>query len=180
MDLYKNNDTLPLVKRAIRGNADAYGSLIIQYQDYMYRVAFLYVKNEDLALDAVSECILQAFQSIRTLKKPEYFKTWLTRILIRCAADTLRQALSAAPMDTVQIPAPEPDISSEEKWDLYDAIDVLPERYRTVIILKYFSGMTISEIAYAMNIPEGSVKSDLSRARGELRHCLKEDYVYAI
>lgn len=180
MELYNNEDTLVLVKRAIRGNADAYGSLITQYQNYMYRVAFLYVKNEDLALDAVSECILQAFQSIRSLKKPEYFKTWLTRILIRCATDIFHQMLPVAPMDTVQAAAPEPNISSEEKWDLYDAIDVLPERYRTVIILKYFSDMTISEISYAMNIPEGSVKAYLSRARGELRHCLKEDYVYAI
>ena len=76
--------------------------------------------------------------------------------------------------------APEPAVSSEEKWDLYDAIDVLPERYRTVIILKYFSDMTIREISYAMNIPEGSVKAYLNRARGELRHCLKEDYLYAI
>ena len=173
-------DLLPLVRRAIRGNAEAYGTLITRYQDYLYRVAFLYVKNEDLALDAVSECILQAFQAIRTLKKPEYFKTWLTRILIRCAIDIFRQTLPIAPMDTVQAAAPEPAVSSEEKWDLYDAIDVLPERYRTVIILKYFSDMTIREISYATNIPEGSVKAYLNRARGELRHCLKEDYLYAI
>lgn len=53
----------------------------------------------------------------------------------------------------------------------------LPERYRTVIILKYFSNMTIREIAYAMNIPEGSVKAYLSRARGELKANLKEDYL---
>ncbi len=173
-------DLLSLVKRAVRGNAEAYGTLITHYQTYLYRVAFLYVKNEDLALDAVSECILQAFQSVRTLKKPEYFKTWLTKILIHCAIDLFRQTLPVAPMDTVQVAAPQPNISAEEKWDLYDAIDVLPERYRTVIILKYFSDMTISEIAYAMNIPEGSVKAYLSRARGELRHCLKEDYLYAI
>lgn len=178
MELYEK-DTLLLVKRAIHGNVNAYGSLITQYQDYMYQVAFLYVKNEDLALEAVSECILQAFQSIHTLKKPEYFKTWLTRILIRCATDIFRQQLPVSPMDTVQVSTPKPDISSEEKWDLYDAIDVLPERYRTVIILKYFSDMTVCEIAEAMNIPEGSVKAYLNRARKELRTCLKEDYFYA-
>ena len=174
-----DKDNLLLVKKAIHGNVNAYGTLITRCQDYLYRIAFLYVKNEDLALDAVGECILQGFQSIHTLKKPEYFKTWLTRILIRCAVDLFRQMMPVAPMDTIQAAAPESSISSEEKWDLYDAIDVLPEKYRTVIILKYFSDMTVSEIAYAMNIPEGSVKAYLSRARKELRACLKEDYLYA-
>lgn len=55
----------------------------------------------------------------------------------------------------------------------------MPEKYRSVIILKYFEDMKISEISYAMEIPEGSVKAYLSRAREELRRYLKEDYQYA-
>lgn len=97
--------------------------------------------------------------------------------MIRCTIDFFRQTLPAVPMNTVQVATPKQGVSSEEKWDLYNAIDVLPERYRTVIILKYFSNMTIREIAYAMNIPEGSVKAYLSRARGELKANLKEDYL---
>lgn len=67
----------------------------------------------------------------------------------------------------------------EEKHDLYSAIDQLSERYQTVIILKYFSDLSIKEIAFIMNIPEGSVKAYLSRARNELKDMLKEDYLYA-
>ena len=61
--------------------------------------------------------------------------------------------------------------------DLYHAIDRLPERYRSVVIMKYFDDMKISEIARTLDIPEGTVKAYLSRARNELRLYLKEDYL---
>ena len=71
------------------------------------------------------------------------------------------------------------DVAIEEKLDLYEAIDRLPEKHRIVIILKYFNEFKISEITEATGIPEGSVKAYLSRARGELKNFLKEDYRYA-
>ena len=73
---------LKLVKKAVKGNPDAYGELIAEYQEYMYKTAYLYVKNEEIALDAVGTAVLKAYQQIHSLKAPEYFKTWLTRILI--------------------------------------------------------------------------------------------------
>jgi len=73
----------------------------------------------------------------------------------------------------------EKDISIEERLDLYQAIENLPEKYRSVIILKYFNELKVSEIAYTMDIPEGSVKAYLARARKDLRIYLKEDYFYA-
>ncbi len=174
-------EILKLARQAARGNVSAYGSLIVHYQDYLYRMAFLHVKNEAMALDVVGDCILKGFQSIRRLKHPEYFKTWITRILIRCAADAFSKNRGEVPMDPAgeAFPAGTSGISAEEKWDLYDAIDRLPEKYKTVIILKYFSELTVREIAYAMDIPEGSVKAYLSRARKELRGHLKEGYFNA-
>ena len=78
-----------LVRSAIRGNVDAYGQLIEEYKTYLYRTAWLYVRNEDLALDVVQESILKGFRQIKTLKEARYFKTWLTRILINTAKDML-------------------------------------------------------------------------------------------
>ena len=71
-----------LVRSAIRGNVDAYGQLIEVYKTYLYRTAWLYVRNEDLALDVVQESILKGFRQIKTLKEARYFKTWLTLSLI--------------------------------------------------------------------------------------------------
>lgn len=178
--MVKENFTdIKLVRRAVRGNQKAYGQLAHQYQDYLYRTAYLYLKNQEDALDAVQDCILKGFQNIRKLENPEYFKTWLTRILINCAHDILRKQLPAVPMEHAgELEAARP-ASMEEKWDLYEAIDGLPYKYKTVIILRYFNELQIQEIACAMGIPEGSVKAYLNRAKQELRSYLEEDYVYA-
>lgn len=72
-------DTIKLVKRAIKGNMDAYGKLIAEYQIYLYKTAFLYVKNEADSLDAVQECVIKGMLGIEKLREPRYFKTWITR-----------------------------------------------------------------------------------------------------
>ena len=86
-------EELRLIRKAVRGNPDAYGRLIVLYQEYLYKIAFLYMKNEQDALDLVGSTILKGFQNIRTLKKPEWFKTWLTRILINTAKDELKKII---------------------------------------------------------------------------------------
>lgn len=175
----KEEKAARLVRRAMRGSWDAYGQLIHQYQDYLYRTAFLYTKNEDAALDIVQECILKAYESIKSLRRPEYFKTWLTRILINCANRYFNQRSKTVFLDAEVEKETREGISIEERCDLYHAIDRLPALYRTVVILKYYNELKISEIAAAMDIPEGSVKAYLYRAKRELRAYLKEDYIYA-
>lgn len=76
-----------LTKKAIRGHAESYGKLIEHYKEYLYKTAMLATKNEDIALDVVGDCILKAFQSIRSLKEAKYFKTWITRILYNAIND---------------------------------------------------------------------------------------------
>lgn len=170
---------LKLIKKAVKGNPDAYGMLITELQEYLYKMAYLYVRNEDAALDVVGSTILNAYQNIRTLKEPEYFKTWITRILIRIALSEMKKTVYYSELDNVELPDRYTGMSLEEKYDINSAINQLSEKYRTAIYLKYFSEFTTKEIAFAMNIPEGSVKSYLSRAREELKHILKEDYIYA-
>lgn len=164
--------------KAIHGNAEAYGELIQYYKEYLYRTAMLSVKNQEIALDIVSECILSGFRSIHSLKNPDYFKTWITRVLRNTIADYYRREHYSESMDEMQIAVDESIVSSEEKLDLYQAIDLLSEKYKTVIILKYFDELKISEIAYVMDIPEGSVKAYLNRARAELKRLLVEEDIY--
>jgi RNA polymerase sigma-70 factor (ECF subfamily) len=168
-----------LTRKAIKGNSDAYGCLIAAYQSYLYKVAFLYMKNEEDALDVVGTTILKAYQHIHKLKNPEWFKTWITKILIRTALDELKKVVYFHDLENVQTASHPPEISLEEKCDLNSAIDQLSEKYRMVIVLKYFSDLSVHEISYIMNAPEGTVKAYLSRARDELKKTLKEDYFYA-
>ena len=173
------NDILKkLAVKAKRGNADAYGRLIEYYKEYLYKTAMLSVKNEEVALDMVGECILNGFRKIHTLKQPEYFKTWITRILFNTISDYYRSARYMEDLVNIQIPEPETMITKEEKLDLYQAIDLLSEKYKKVIILKYFDELKIQDIAYVMDIPEGSVKAYLHRAKEDLKHLLTEVDIY--
>ncbi len=170
---------LKLVKKAIKGNPDAYGELIKEYQDYLYKTAYLYVKNDEMALDAVGTAVLKSYLQIHTLRNPEYFKTWITRILINVAYDEQRKLICYSELSDTLKESSYEEMSLEEKYDINTAVTRLPEKYRTVIILKYFNEFSIKEIADIMDAPEGSVKAYLSRARNELRRILKEDYIYA-
>jgi RNA polymerase sigma-70 factor (ECF subfamily) len=134
------------------------------------------VKNEEDALEILQECTYRAMISIGKLKKHEYFKTWITRIVINCSLDFINKGNIVCPLnDEVNIEAK--DISIDEKLDLYNAIDLLRDNYKTVIILKYFNDMTIENIARVMEAPENTVKTYLRRAKESLNKILKEGYL---
>ena len=174
-----NTEQIRLVKQAVRGNPEAYGKLISEYQEYLYKMAFLYMKNKEDALDLVGATVLKGYQNIRQLKKPEWFNTWLTRILINLARDELKKAVHYSDITELQLPAEGSGVSAEEKCDLNSALRKLPDKYRTPVVLKYYSGLSVREIAYVTGCPEGTVKACLSRGRSELKNILKEDYFYA-
>lgn len=177
--MVKEDKIKHLVKSAIHGNVDAYGRLIECYKTYLYRTAWLYVRDEELALDVVQESILKGFRQIKTLREARYFKTWLTRILINTAKDVMSRQMPVFQLEQVREPASEMPDTLEEKMDLCDAIRQLPEQYQSVVILRYFNDMKLSEIAETMQIPEGSVSAYLFRAKRELKNILKEGYRYA-
>ena len=164
-------DTIQLVKKAVRGSKSAYGELIAEYQVYLYKTAFLYVKNEADSLDAVQECVMRGLLAIGKLKEPQYFKTWITRILLNCIWQGKKQTQTVA-LEEYREKGVE-NYLIEEKVDLYDAIDSLKEQYKTVVILFYFQELKIKEIARIMEIPEGSVKAYLYRATKQLRRWLE-------
>lgn len=166
-----------LVKKAMGGSPKAFGTLIEREQEYLYRMAFLYVRQEADALDVVQESILKAYKSLRTLREPEHFRTWLTRIVINTAQDLLRQRKPGLSLEEgAELPAPQ-GLPPEERMDLYRALDQLPEKYQDVVKLKYFDGYTIREISSATGMPEGTVSVYLRRAIQELRLRLKEETV---
>ena len=164
-------DTIQLVKKAVRGSKSAYGELIAEYQVYLYKTAFLYVKNEADSLDAVQECVMRGLLAIGKLKEPQYFKTWITRILLNCIWQGKKQTQTVA-LEEYREKGVE-NYLIEEKVDLYDAIDSLKEQYKTVVIRFYFQELKIKEIARIMEIPEGSVKAYLYRAKKQLRRWLE-------
>lgn len=171
------NEMIYLVERARRGEKDAFAQLFLSEKEYLYKTAFLYTRSQEDALDLVQECILQCMLSIKKLKFPEYYRTWMTRILINCARKEWQKNKHYVQEEDGQdqIPAQEDDVTREEKMDLYQAIDTLPFLYRCIVVEKYFAGAKLEEIAQMLDMPLGTVKVYHGRAKKQLRELLKEE-----
>lgn len=176
-----------LVKKAKRRDEKALVELLSMYQEYLYRIAYAYYKNEQQALDAVSECVMKIYIHIPQLKKTEYFKTWITRILINEVLRDISKQSNQTSLELLREQGIELqnselvlNVSQEQKMDLYHALDLLPSEYRKVIILKYFQDMKSKEIAEIMEIPEGTVKTLLHRGKKRLRTIMVEEMGYEI
>ena len=166
---------IKLVKKAIKGNEDAFETLITNHSDKLYRTAYLYVRNKEDALDVLQETTYKAFISIHQLKSPEYFGTWLTKILIRTAYDRLNKKKGTVLTGDLFLDhAMENKTNNvESKLDLTNAISTLNHDYQTVIILFYYHDLAIKNIAETMDKPEGTIKTYLHRAKKELKKVLE-------
>ena len=161
--------------KSIKTNCASFEKLLLQYKSYLYKVAYTYVKDKQVALDILQETSFKAWLNIHTLKDEEKFKPWITKILVNTALNYIKKESKVIYMeDENSIIYSEKSISLEEKLDLYDAIDLLKPKYKTVIILKYFDDMKIEDISYVLNTPENTVKSHLKRAKESLSSILKE------
>ncbi|WP_419392778.1 sigma-70 family RNA polymerase sigma factor [Cytobacillus praedii] len=175
-------DVEKLVQKAKKGNDEAFELLISSVRNKLYRTAFSYVRNEQDALDIYQETIYKAYTSLKTLKNPASFQSWIIKILIFKSIDFIRKESRHFTTDDEKLFA---ELISKESvdyiahsMDLSEAFKFLEPKYQTIILLRYYHDLSIREIANIMNYPEGTVKSHLSRAQKELRPILKEGYFY--
>ncbi len=139
----------------------------------LYHTAYLYLGSEQEALDCVDEAVYKGLISLKSLRQPEYFDTWLVRILINeCITGLRRRKFSA---DIGELPE-----TAAEQFDalpLRDAVSRLPKELKGPIVLRYFSGLTTAETAQTLNIPQGTLATRLRRALKLLRLELSDEEV---
>ena len=144
---------------------DAYAARADALKEKLYGMAWLYLGSQSLAVDAVDEAVYRGLRSCGKLREEQYFDTWLTRILINvCHAELRRHRREVA---VAELPE-----TAQEEFDalpLRDAVGRLPRDLREVIILRYFTGLTLAETARALDIPQGTAASRQRRALALLR-----------
>lgn len=166
------------VQKAKKGNNKAFQELIEEEKVKLYKMAYIYMKNEDDALEVFQETVYKAFISIKSLKDERYFSTWLTRILINNAIDLLNKRKRVIPMDREVLESKVHSyMPSEQNYDLLDAITELDEKYKSVLVLRYFKDYSVKQIAEILDCPEGTVKTNIHRGIRELREKMREDCV---
>lgn len=169
------NRTKCITERAINGDKKSIELLIEDNKDYLYKMAFLHLKDEQDTIEVCQETVYKAILNIHKLKNHNYFKTWITRILLNNIND-LKRLNNRNPNNIESIETLE-DISYEkleEKIDLYNAIDLLDEKFRTPIIFQYFYDMTVKEISEVLECNENTIKTYISRGKKKLYKILME------
>ena len=144
---------------------------VTQMQGSLYRVAASYLRGESDRLDAVAEAIARAWENRGTLRDEALFSTWMTRILIRVCVDIQRRQKRMTPVDTL----PETPTGEDSCAALREAVDSLPQKLRTMVVLYYMEGYEVLEVARIMGTTKGAVCAGLSRAREKLRAMLGEE-----
>ncbi len=164
------------VKKAQRGDLDAFVRIIRELEPRLYSLAKSILRRDEDCADAMQEATLKAYKSLTSLKKPEFFKTWIIRILINECNQLLRNRQRTVVMDEL------PEASGEagayyqdyQKIDLEEAVNRLDENLRIVIHLFYYQDLPIKQISEVLGISEGAVRARLHRARGILADWVKK------
>jgi RNA polymerase sigma-70 factor (ECF subfamily) len=179
-----------LVSSAARGDAQAFERLMRQYNRTMFRTARAILKDDAEAEDALQEAYLQAYRSLGTFRADARFSTWLARIVVNESLMRLRKHARRASIVPIQAAAPveeveqvsddamdKPDTSAErgEMRRLLEAqIDLLPDAYRTVFMLRAVEELSVEETSAVLDIPPATVRTRFFRARSLLREGLAQ------
>lgn len=158
------------VNEAKSGNEKAFCELIHMNKDVLYKTAYTYTKNKHDSLEILDDTVYKAYISIKKLKEPQYFNTWLMRILINKCIDHLKKRKRIAVFNNIDVTENiQVTRGTEDKLDLYNAIDTLDGKFKIIIILRYFHDLTVPQIADIMNYPVGTVKTYIYKALKKLR-----------
>lgn len=167
-----------LVKRATKGDRQSFEKLMDIYFDRLCREAYIRCKYEEDVKEIVQETIYKAYRNIRSLKEPQYFKTWLSRILINVANDYLRnKGMVDLELDeTSYVKEVVIEDKIDIKIDLYNAIDELEDKYKDAVILRYIDDLKIEDISKILDRPVNTIKTHLRKALKDMKKMLKEGY----
>ncbi|MHC4403609.1 MAG: RNA polymerase sigma factor [Planctomycetota bacterium] len=179
------NDDAQLIEATLSGDSTAFGGLVRKYQDRLYNTMVRATGCADDALDVVQDAFVQAFRKLSTFRQSSAFYTWLYRIAFNVAASHRRRRKPAASVDEAREssglepvdPQPGPHDQAERAErcrQVEEAMATLTDDHRAVLVLREIDGCCYETIADVLDVPVGTVRSRLHRARLQLREELRE------
>ena len=179
------NDDAQLIAETLAGQSTAFGQLVRKYQERLYNTVVHVVGSMEDARDVVQEAFVQAFIKLGTFQQTSAFYTWLYRIAFNVAASHCRRRRPTVSVEQIrensgQEPVdgnggPEQRLEREERCrQVQQALAALSDEHRTVLVLREIDGCCYETIAEVLELPVGTVRSRLHRARLQLREQLRE------
>ena len=171
---------LLLISRARGGDRDAFGELVEQYRDNVYRLAYRMCGNAYDADEAAQEAFVAAWRALPNFRGDAKFSTWLYRLTTNAAIDVMRrekrhQTVGDGEMMDLADDADSPQETverTEQQEAVQKALATLSEEYREVLLLRYMEELDYAEIAEVLQLPSGTVKSRINRAKAALKTAL--------
>jgi RNA polymerase sigma-70 factor (ECF subfamily) len=163
--------------KGIESNPETFESLINSMRVKLYKTAMAILKNDDDACDAIQETLMSAYKNFNSLNNKSYFGTWITRILINKCYDIIKQNKKISSINQMMEKdenASYYDVYKEESL-VENVLSKIDPDLKVVTVLYYYDEFSVNEIAEMLNIPEGTVKSRLSRSRDKLYDILKKE-----
>jgi len=172
-------DDLALVKRTTSGDVEAFGELVRRHEQIVYNLAFRFVRDPDRAEDMAQEAFLKAFRLLDGFRGDCNFSTWLYRVTCSVCLTELRRLkrrreVALEPRHVARAAA-ERQGPSEEQELIRHCVSKLPERYAAIITLYYLRGIPYEEIAEIMEVPLGTLKTWMHRARRQLKQMVEKE-----
>src|SRR2546421_6295818 len=172
-----------LVTRVLQGEPEAFNDIVAQYGSLMQRTAYMIVGDRDIAEDVVQDALIQVWHHLPELREARALRSWLMRIVVnqcisfkrRLARSTafIRQSLSEQETDLMAQIADDYKGRMERDCDLAEAIKNLPIKQRAALVLHYYNGMTLPEMAQSLQTSENTLKKRIQAALVTLRRTLR-------
>jgi RNA polymerase sigma-70 factor (ECF subfamily) len=177
------------IKQVKKGDQNAFGEIVEIYKNKVYQICYRMLGNRHEAEDAAQEAFIRAFVNINTFNQDLKFSTWLFRIATNLCIDKIRKkkpdyyldaevsgtdGLNLYSQIASETELPEDELETLElQEEVQKEILKLPDKYRTVIVLKYIEELSLNEISQILNLPLGTVKTRIHRGRDALRQQLR-------
>ncbi len=176
-------DQRGLVERAQRGDHDAFASLAGAAAARLDAVARLILRDSELARDAVQDALMRAWRDLPGLRDPDRFDAWLHRLTVHACLDSARRR-RRRPMEVELVSTDGPSISDTaslvaDRDFLDDCMSGLDPEWRAVVVLYYYLGMPLPDVAATLRIPLGTAKSRLHRSLAVMRSQMADEEAYA-
>jgi len=174
-----------LIRRCQAGDKEAFSTLVERYRSVLFGTAYLMVQDRGLAEDAVQEALIKIWKNLPAFQLKSSLKTWLVRIVVNEVKQHFRKKqVPTVPLEQAFEVADDFDkaetamIRNEERHNLKRILRMLPQEQREAVVLRYFSELTVPEIAVVTGQREGTIKSRLSRALSHLLEILRSDIAW--
>ena len=162
-----------LIKKAIKGNFNAYSILVHNLKDEGYKLAYIILKNEHDSMDAYLQAVEKGLKNISNLKEAQYFKTWFLKIVINEAKNILSKNSRLIFFDDIEQRIESKYEDKESKLDLEMCLQRVDSQTREMIKLKYYMGYKLEEISNILDIPIGTVKGKMYSTLKDMRKDLE-------